>query len=139
MTDRQSGPAVLSGGNPQIPKGYGDAPVEAYLAAIPGWKQDVGYLLDRLIVAAVPQVSKAVKWNTPLYGIEGQGWFVSYHCFDRYMKVGFFRGGLLDPTPPVASKQKDVRYLHVHEGEVLDKAQFTDWIKQASRLPGEKM
>lgn len=139
MTDRQSRPALLSGGNPQIPKGYGDAPVQAYLAAIPGWKQDVGYLLDRLIVAAVPQVSKAVKWNTPLYGIEGQGWFVSYHCFDRYMKVGFFRGGLLDPMPPVASKQNDVRYLHVHEGEVLDETQFTDWIKQASLLPGEKM
>jgi hypothetical protein len=132
-------PVLLSGGNPQIAKGYGDAPVHAYIAAMPGWKQDVGRRLDALIVGAVPEVQKAVKWNTPFYGLEGEGWFLGFHCITRYVKVAFFRGALLEPTPPVASKQKDVRYFHVHEDDVLDEGQFIDWVKQASRLPGEKM
>lgn len=132
-------PKLLSGGNPQIAKAYGDAPVQAYIAAMPGWKQDVGRRLDAAIVRAVPNVTKAVKWNTPLYGIEGNCWFASYHCFDRYVKVAFFRGAALKPVPPVASKQKDVRYFHIHENDAFDEAQFADWVKQASALPGEKM
>jgi hypothetical protein len=130
---------LLSGGNPQIPKGAGNAPVKAYLAAMPGWKKKVGRQLDRLIVATVPKVQKAVKWNTPLYGLDGESWFVSFHCFDRYIKVAFYRGASLTPPPPEASKHKQVRYLHVQEDEPLDAAQFTRWVKQASRLPGEKM
>ena len=129
----------LSGGNPPIPKGYGDAPVQAYIAAMPGWKRDVGRRLDALIEAAVPGVNKAVKWNSPFYGLETDVWFLSFHCFDRYVKVAFFRGASLEPVPPVGSKQKDVRYVHVHEGEPLDEAGFTDWVKQASKLPGERM
>lgn len=129
----------LSGGNPQIPKGYGDAPVQAYIAAMPGWKHDVGRRLDALIEAAVPGLCKAVKWNTPLYGLEKDVWFLSYHCFDRYVKVAFFRGAALDPAPPVGSKLKDVRYVHIHEDEPFDAALFTRWVKQASKLPGEKM
>lgn len=130
---------LLSGGNPQIPKGYGDGPVQAYVAAMPGWKRAVGERLDALITAAVPGVQKAVKWNSPMFGMERDVWFMSWHCFDRYVKVAFFRGARMDPPPPVGSKQKDVRYLHIHEGDVIDAAQFTDWIRQASRLPGEKM
>ena len=133
------GPILLSGGNPQIPKGYGDAPVQAYIAAMPGWKQDVGRRLDALITAAVPGVEKAVKWNTPLYGAGEQGWFLGFHCFDRYVKVSFFDGALLDPPPPVGSKQPRVRYLHVHEGEAIDADQFARWVMAASKLPGEKM
>lgn len=132
-------PVLLSGGNPQIAKGYGDAPVQAYIAAMPGWKSDVGRRLDALVTRVVPGVHKAVKWNSPLYGIEGQGWFLSLHCFTKYIKVAFFRGALLDPVPPEGSKQKDVRYVHIHEGEELDEAQFAAWVKQASLLPGEKM
>jgi hypothetical protein len=132
-------PVLLSGGNPQIAKGYGEAPVQAYIAAMPGWKREAGGRLDALIGRAVPGVGKAVKWNSPFYGLEGQGWFLSFHCFDRYIKVAFFRGASLEPVPPVGSKQKDVRYFHVHEDDTLDEAQFTDWVKQASRLPGEKM
>lgn len=132
-------PRLLSGGNPQIPKGYGDAPVQAYLAAIPGWKRDVGRHLDALITRTVPRVHKAVKWNSPLYGIEGDGWFLSYHCFTKYLKVTFFRGTSLRPIPPVESKSPEVRYFHIHEGDLLDEAQFTDWVQQASRLPGERM
>jgi hypothetical protein len=131
-------PTLLSGGNPQIAKGYGDAPVQAYIAAMPGWKSDVGLRLDALIARAVPGVQKAVKWNSPFYGIEGQGWFLSYHCFAKYIKVAFFRGTSLRPLPPGESKQKDVRYLDIHEGE-LDEAQFAAWVKQASKLPGERM
>jgi hypothetical protein len=135
----RSGEAVLlSGGNPQIAKGYGDAPVQAYIAAMPGWKGDVGRRLDRLITRTVPGVNKAVKWNTPLYGIEGQGWFLGYHCFTKYVKVTFFRGASLSPVPPGPSKHKHVRYLDIHEGQ-LDEAQFIDWVRQASQLPGEKM
>jgi len=129
-------PRLLSGGNPQIAKAYGDAPVQAYLAAMPGWKRDVGRRLDALIVGAVPDVYKAVKWNSPFYGIEGQGWFLSFHCFDKYIKVGFFRGTSLRPLPPGESKQKEVRYLDLHEDDQFDEAQFADWVKQASQLPG---
>lgn len=133
------GPILLSGGNPQIPKGYGDAPVQAYIAAMPGWKSDVWRRLDALIERTVPGVEKAVKWNSPLYGVEKESWFLSVHCFDRYIKVAFFRGAAMDPVPPVASKQKDVRYFHIHEDQPVDEAQFADWVKQASRLPGERM
>lgn len=131
-------PVLLSGGNPQIAKGYGDAPVQAYIAAIPGWKRDLGRRLDTLIVRTVPGVSKAVKWNSPFYGIEGQGWFLSYHCFTKYMKVTFFRGTSLRPVPPGESKHKEVRYLDIFE-DAFDEAQFTDWVKQASQLPGERL
>lgn len=132
-------PVLLSGGNPQIAKGYGDEPVQAYIAAMPGWKQDVGRRLDALIAQSVPSVHKAVKWNTPLYGIEGQGWFLGFHCFAKYVKVTFFRGASLDPIPPVASKMKDTRYFHIHEDGQFDEDQLAAWVKQASVLPGEKM
>lgn len=132
-------PRLLSGGNPQIPKGDGDGPVQAYIAAMPGWKRAVGERLDALIVATVPGVHKAVKWNSPLYGIDGDGWFLSLHCFSRYIKVAFFRGMALQPLPPVASKSQDTRYLHIEEGVPLDETQFRAWVTQASRLPGERM
>lgn len=132
-------PKLLSGGNPQIAKAYGDAPVQAYIAAMPGWKRGVGRRLDTLITRAVPGVKKAVKWNSPLYGVEGYGWFLSIHCFTKYVKVAFFRGASLTPVPPGKSKMKEVRYLDIHEDETLDEAQFTDWVKQASELPGERM
>ncbi len=131
-------PTLLSGGNPQIAKGYGDAPVQAYIAAMPGWKSEVGRRLDALIVGAVPGVRKAVKWNSPFYGVEDDVWFLSFHCFTKYVKVAFFRGASLNPVPPGTSKHKDVRYLDIHEGE-LDEAQFAAWVKQASQLPGERM
>ena len=133
-----SKPVLLSGGNPQIPKGSGDAPVQAYIAAMPGWKGDIGRRLDALIEAAVPEVKKAVKWNSPFYGVEEGLWFLSYHCFDHYVKVTFFKGASMDPVPPGRSKQKDVRYYDIRQGD-LDEAQFSDWVKQASRLPGEKL
>ena len=132
------GVVLLSGGNPQIAKGYGDAPVQAYIAAMPGWKTHVGRRMDALIEEAVPGVSKAVKWNSPFYGIEGDGWFLSMHCFTRYIKVTFFRGASLQPPPAGKSKYPEVRYLDIHEGE-LDEAQFTEWVRQASKLPGEHM
>ncbi len=130
---------LLSGGNPQIAKGYGDGPVQAYIAAMPGWKSDVGRRLDALIERAVPDVYKAVKWNSPLYGLEGEGWFLGVHVFTRYIKVAFFRGASLNPVPPGQSKQQHVRYLDIHENDDLDEEQFADWVKQASRLPGERM
>jgi hypothetical protein len=130
---------LLSGGNPQIAKGYGDAPVQAYIAAMPGWKSDVGRRLDALIVRTVPGVRKAVKWNSPFYGIEGQGWFLSIHVFTKYVKVAFFRGALLRPLPPGTSKQKELRYLDIREGDEFDEAQLATWVKQASLLPGERM
>ena len=132
-------PKLLSGGNPQIPKGHGDAPVQAYIAAMPGWKSEVGRKLDALISDAVPGVLKAVKWNSPLYGMEEKTWFLGVHVFAKYIKVAFFRGAALDPLPPVGSKQKDVRYFHIHEDDLLDEAQFGHWVKQASEQPGEKM
>lgn len=132
-------PKLLSGGNPQIPKGYGEAPVRAYIAATPGWKREVVERLDGLITDAVPGVRKAVKWNSPLYGADDEGWFLSLHGFTRYVKVAFFRGTSLDPQPPVGSKTPETRYLHLHEGETINEAQFVDWVRQASRLPGERM
>ena len=132
-------PTLLSGGNPQIAKGYGDAPVQAYIAAMPGWKSAVGRRLDVLIADAVPDVCKAVKWNSPFYGVEGQGWFLSVHCYAKYVKVAFFRGAALSPLPPGASKQKDVRYLDIRENDPIDDVQFGDWVKQASQLPGERL
>lgn len=137
-----SEPVLLSGGNPQIAKGYGDAPVQAYIAAMPGWKREAGLRLDALIVETVPAVSKAVKWNSPFYGLEGEGWFLSLHCFTHYIKATFFRGTSLDPVPPGASKHPEVRYLDIREGE-LDEApyaaRFVDWVRQASNLPGERL
>lgn len=137
--EKAAEPALLSGGNPQIAKGYGDAPVQAWIAAAPGWKSEAGRRLDALIERTVPGVKKAVKWNTPMYGVEENVWFAGFHAFDRYLKMAFFRGASLDPVPPVGSKQKDVRYFHIHEDEPVDEAQLADWIKQASRLPGERM
>jgi hypothetical protein len=132
-------PILLARGNPQIAKGDGDAPVQAYIAAMPGWKRDVGRHLDALIVRTAPGVRKAVKWNSPFYGVEDQGgWFLSFHCFTKYVKVTFFRGTSLRPLPPGESKHKEVRYLDIHEDD-LDEAQFVDWVKQASRLRGERM
>jgi len=137
---KQAGQSVLlSGGNPQIAKGYGDGPIQAYIAAMPGWKSDMGRRLDALIEKTVPGVYKAVKWNSPFYGIEGDGWFLGLHCFNKYIKLAFFRGTALDPMPPVASKTAETRYFHIHEEDVLDEAQLADWIRQASRLPGERM
>lgn len=127
---------LLSGGNPQIAKADGDAPVQAYIAAMPGWKGDIGRRLDALIARTVPNVCKAVKWNTPFYGVEGQGWFLGFHCMTKYVKVAFFRGMSLRPVPPGESKQKDVRYLHIHEGELLDEARMVAWVQQAAALPG---
>ena len=128
-------PVLLAGGNPQIAKADGDAPVQAYIAAIPGWKHDVGRRLDALIAGAVPDVQKAVKWNSPFYGVEGQGWFLGIHVFTSYVKVAFFRGSWLKPLPPGASKTKDTRYVDIREGK-LDEAQMADWVKQAASLPG---
>ena len=129
-------PVLLSGGNPQIAKAEGDAPVQAYIAAMPGWKSEVGRRLDMLITRTVPGVRKAVKWNSPFYGMEGQGWFLSFHCFTRYVKVTFFNGGSLKPLPPGESKHKEVRYLDIHEDDELDEAQLVAWIRQASEVPG---
>ena len=131
-------PVLLSGGNPQIAKGYGDEPVQAYTAAMPGWKSDVGRRLDAIIERAVPGVKKAVKWNSPFYGVEDDLWFLSYHVFAKYVKVTFFRGTSLDPVPAGTSKHPEVRYLDIYEGE-FDEKQFAQWVKQASKLPGEKM
>ena len=138
-TAKAAKPKLLAGGNPQIPKGYGDAPVQAYIAAMPGWKCDAGRRIDDIVLRSVPEVEKAVKWNSPFYGVAGQGWFLSFHCMTRYIKVTFFRGRSLRPVPPVESKHKDVRYFHIHEGEEIDEDQFIDWVTQASRLPGEKL
>ena len=129
-------PTLLSGGNPQIAKADGDAPVQAYIAAMPGWKSDLGRRLDALIERAVPGVKKAVKWNSPFYGVEGQGWFLSYHCFTRYVKLTFFTGGSLKPPPPGKSKHEAVRTLDIHEDDTLDEAQLGEWIRQAAAIPG---
>ena len=131
-------PKLLSGGNPQIAKGYGDEPVQAYIAAMPGWKRGVGELIDAIIVREAPDVAKAVKWNSPFYGVEKGGWFLSLHCFTRYVKVTFFRGTSLDPMPPEASKHDEVRYLNIREGDGFE-TQLADWVRQAKDLPGVRM
>ncbi|WP_148715183.1 DUF1801 domain-containing protein [Chitinolyticbacter meiyuanensis] len=131
-------PVLLSGGNPQIAKADGNAPVQAYIAAMPGWKHDVGRLLDALIERTVPDVQKAVRWNTPFYGIAGEGWFLAYHCLSKYVKVAFLNGTSLQPMPPVASKHEATRYCHIHEGDQLDEALLTSWIRQAASQPGER-
>jgi len=132
-------PVLLSGGNPQIAKGYGDAPVQAYIAALPGWKQDAARQLDALITQTIPSVSKAVKWNSPLYGMSQGVWFLGLHAMTKYLKIAFFTGAKLSPLPPVTSTQAKVRYWHVAEGETIDEAQFIDWVRQSSLLPGERM
>lgn len=134
-------PVLLAGGNPQIAKGEGEARVQAYIAAMPGWKREVGRHLDTLIDRTVPGVRKAIKWNSPLYGagLVENGWFLSFHCFTRYVKVAFFRGALLRPVPPGESNQKDVRYLDIHEDDALDELQFAAWVRQATALPGKRM
>ncbi len=129
-------PALLAGGNPQIAKADGDAPVQAYIAAMPGWKRDVGRHLDALIVRTVPNVRKAVKWNSPFYGVEGRGWFLSFHCFTSYVKVTFFAGASLRPLPPGESKHKDVRHLDIREEDQADAEDVARWIRQAAKLPG---
>jgi hypothetical protein len=128
-------PKLLSGGNPQIPKGEGDAPVQAYIAAMPGWKSAAGRRLDALVEKTVPGVKKAVKWNSPFYGVEGKGWFLSFHVFTRYIKVTFFRGAQLDPLPPVGSRDPNTRYVHI-EDDGFDEARMADWIRQAAAIPG---
>jgi len=133
---RGSNPKLLSGGNPRIAKADGDAPVRAYIAAMPGWTRGVGRRLVAVITRALPGVRKAVKWNSPFYGVEGRGWFLSVHTFTRYVKVAFFRGASLQPPPPGESKQKDVRYLDIHEDDEVDEALLAKWVKQASRLQG---
>ena len=135
-TPRRAKPKLLSGGNPQIAKADGDAPVQAYIAALPGWKRDLGRRLDALVTRTVPGVRKAVKWNSPFYGIEGQGWFLSFHTFTKYIKLTFFRGTSLRPVPPGESKHKEVRYLDIREDDELDEAQLAEWIRQAAAIPG---
>lgn len=130
---------LLSGGNPQIPKADGDGPVQAYIEAMPGWKCGVGRKLDALVMDVVPKVRKAVRWNSPFYGVEGQGWFLSWHCFTKYVKVTFLNGSSLNPPPPETSKQDAVRYLHIHEDDQLDEKQLESWLRQAAKLPGEEL
>jgi len=130
---------LLAGGNPQIAKGAGDAPVQAYIAAVPGWKREVCRRVDAIVTKSVPGVRKAVKWNSPFYGMEEKYWFLSFHCFAKYVKVAFFKGAGLKPLPPGTSTQKDVRYLDIREDDQVDEAQLASWIKQASKLPGLKM
>ncbi len=132
-------PKLLSGGNPQIPKGEGDGPVQAYIAAMPDWKRPIGERLDALIVRAVPKVHKAVKWNQPFYGIDGDGWFAAFRCYTKCVQLQLFRGTSLDPVPPKGSKHPEVRYLDIHEDDELDERLLTSWFKQASKLPGEKI
>lgn len=129
-------PRLLSGGNPQIPKGDGDAPVQAYIEAMPGWKRDVGWRLDALVVRAVPDARKGVRWNSPFYGMGNKSWFMCFHCFTKYVKVTFLRGASLRPLPPVGSKDKHTRYFHVHDGDEIDEELVTNWVRQASELPG---
>ncbi len=136
---RTAKPTLLAGGNPRIEKASGDAPVQAYIAAMPGWKRDVGRRLDTLIERTVPGVRKAVKWNSPLYGVDDRSWFLGLHCFTNYVKIAFFRGASLRPVPPGASKSKNTRYLNIHEDDEIDEAPLVAWVKQASKLPGERM
>jgi hypothetical protein len=129
-------PKLLAGGNPQIAKAEGDGPVQDYIAAMPGWKRDVGRRLDALITSAVPGVRKAVKWNSPFYGVDDRGWFLNFHCFTKYVKVAFFRGTALRPPPPGVSKHEDVRYLDIRENDTIDEQRLASWIRQAAKLPG---
>lgn len=138
-TPNSDQPRLLSGGNPQIPKGDGDAPVQKYISAMPEWKQGVGRLLDDLIIEAIPDVKKAVKWNQPFYGTDGETWLLSFRCYTKYVQVAFHRGSSLNPIPPKASKHEEVRYLDIYEDDAIDEAQLTDWFRQSSMLPGEKM
>lgn len=128
-------PTLLAGGNPQIAKADGDAAVRSFIEAMPGWKREVGRRLDSLIVRAVPEVRKAVRWNSPFYGVKDRGWFLSFHCVTKYIKVAFFNGTALRPPPPVDSRNEGTRYFHIHEEETLDEALVTAWIRQASALP----
>ncbi|MEX1023124.1 MAG: DUF1801 domain-containing protein [Dehalococcoidia bacterium] len=142
MTDRKEdavGPRLLSGGNPQIPKGEGNGPVQDYIAAMPEWKRDLGARLDDLIVRTIPDVHQAVKWNQPFYGRKDDGWYLAFRCYTKYVQMQFFRGTSLDPEPPKASKHPEVRYLDIYEDDELDEEQLRSWIEQAARLPGEKM
>ena len=132
-------PKLLSGGDPLIPKGDGDAPVEAYLAAMPGWKQVVGRKLDEIIAREVAGVRKAVRWNTPFYGVEGQGWFLGFHCLTKYVKVSFLNGSELSPLPPIVAKHEKVRYFHIFENEEFEEELLAGWIRQASKLPGQDL
>jgi len=135
-TSGKSKPVLLAGGNPQIAKADGDSPVRAYISAIPGWKRDVGRRLDALIASTVPKVCKAVRWNSPMYGIKGQGWFVSFHVFTNYVKVTFFRGTSLNPVPP-GGTGKDARWIDIREGELEEaEEQLAKWIHQAAAIPG---
>jgi len=138
-TQDDSAPRLLSGGNPQIPKGEGDGPVQDYIAAMPGWKREVGERLDRLITGTVPDVHKGVKWNQPFYGVEDEGWFLSYRCYTHYVQVQFLKGTSLDPMPPKSSKHEEVRYLDIREDDELDEEQLRAWVRQAAELPGERM
>ena len=131
-------PKLLSGGNPQIPKGAGEAPMQAYIAAMPGWKRGVGERIDALVERVVPDVRRAVRWNSPFYGVEGQGWFLSLHCFTKYVKLTFLNGASLEPPPPIDSKSPDVRYARIDEGEDVDEEQLESWVRQAASLPGEE-
>lgn len=137
--NESSTPKLLSGGNPQTPKGEGEEPVRAYIAAMPEWKSPLGERLDRLVTRTVPEVHKAVKWNQPFYGREGEGWFFAFRCYAKFVQLQFFRGSSLDPVPPKAAKHPEVRYLDIHEDDELDEAQLVSWIEQASELPGEKL
>ncbi len=137
--DPPAEPVLLSGGNPQIPKGDGDGPVQAYIAAMPEWKRTVGERLDALIVHAVPDVDKAVKWNQPFYGLDGGGWFTAFRCFTKYVQVQFFQGASLDPVPPKKAKHPDVRYLDIYEDDELDESQLLAWFEHAARLPLEQI
>ena len=138
-TKTDSAPRLLSGGNPQIPKGEGPGPVRDYIAAMPGWKRKVGRRVDALVKDVVPDVHKAVKWNQPFYGHEGDGWFLSFRCYTDYVQLQFLKGTSLKPMPPKESKHEEVRYLDIREGEDLDEDQLRSWVEQASRLPGERM
>lgn len=131
-------PRLLSSGNPQIPKGEGNGPVQAYIAAMPGWKSDIGRRLDQIVERAYPTVQKAVKWNTPLYG-KADGWFFAMYCYKKYVQLTFMQGTSLEPVPPVASKVAGTRYVNIHENDQLDEAQIADWVQQAVNLPGAKL
>ena len=138
-SDKSRTPVLLAGGNPQIAKGYGDGPVQQYIAAMPGWKRAVGQQVDDIVSHAIQDVRKAVKWNSPLYGVREGEWFLSVHCMTKYVKLAFFHGAALEPAPPVGSKQPLVRYWHIHEGEQVDAEQLAAWVTQASLLPGQQL